>query len=293
MPSWLVDMLTVLVVIAALVLIAAWLLSGRMVRRRKPDPPSSPADFGLPFEHVTFSSRDGVKLGGWLINEANTRRPTIVFCAGMFGSMDGDTQMAPHFVQAGFDVLQFDWRAHGISDGQRTTLGVRESEDLIGALDFLQSRGINHIGLMGFSMGGTVALLVTAQDRRVACMVCDGGFLHIAHTIEGAIRKSLGLPLKPFVWMVLRFAELRLGVKVAEANPFNSVGQISPRPVLFIHGGQDPHVPIADQDALFNACNEPKTLWRIDEAGHREAYKLDPDAYRQRVLSFFRQHLLA
>ncbi len=291
MSGWLIDIFTTLVVIAALVLIATWLLSGKLVQRRKPDPPSPPANFGLPFEHVTFSSRDGVELGGWLINEEKARRPTIVFCAGMFGSMDGDTHMVPYFVQAGFDVLQFDWRGHGISDGPRTTLGVREAEDLTGALDFLQSQGINRIGLMGFSMGGTVALRAAAHDQRVVCVVCDGGFLNIAHTIEGAIRRKLGLPLKPFVWLVLRFAELRLGVKLSEASPLDSVGQIGPRPVLFIHGGQDPHVPIADQEAIFDACSEPKFLWRVDKAGHREAYKLEPDTYRQHVLDFFRQHL--
>ncbi len=157
MSPELVYVLGVLATLAALVLIAAWLVSGQVVRRRAPDPLSTPDEYGLPFEHVTFTARDGVRLGGRLTGNPLSQRPTVIFCAGLFGSMDGDTHLVPHFDRAGFDVLQFDWRGHGISDGQRGTLGVREVEDLLGAIDFLQARGVRKIGLMGFSMGGAVA----------------------------------------------------------------------------------------------------------------------------------------
>ena len=81
------DILVALVsILVLLILLAAWLMAGQMVRRRPPDPPAPPGDFNLSFEHVIFAARDGVKLGGWLSGEG--RRPTIVFCAGMFGSMD-------------------------------------------------------------------------------------------------------------------------------------------------------------------------------------------------------------
>lgn len=284
-------LLGLIATLAALLLIVAWLLSGRIVRRMKPDPPSSPEDYNLPFEEVTFASRDGVQLSGWLVGEGG-RRPVVIFCAGMFGSMDGDTHLLPPFVAAGFDVLQFDWRGHGASAGQRVTLGVRETLDLLGAIDFLQARGVRRIGLMGFSMGGAVALRVAAADRRIACVVCDGGYVHIAHALEGALRIRLGRPLKPFVWLVLRLIELRLGVRLSEASPLPHVGAISPRPVLLIHGDADPFVPLADQDALYAACGEPKALWRVEGAGHREAYERDPETYLARVLDFFRANLV-
>ncbi len=290
MPLWLNLTLGILALLIALILIIAWLLSGRIARRMRPDPPSTPEDLGLPFEHVTFAARDGVKLGGRLTGEEG-RRPVVIFCAGMFGSMDGDTYMLTPFYKAGLDVLQFDWRGHGISDGPRVTLGVKEALDLQGAIDFLQSRGVKHIGLMGFSMGGGVALRVAAQDRRVACLAVDGPFADIASTLEGAIRPRLGPLARPLVWLVLRMAELRLGLRTSEASPLPHVHAIGPRPVFFIHGAQDPLIPRPDQDALFNACSDPKSLWRVEGAAHREAHERQPEAYTQKVIDFFRANL--
>jgi fermentation-respiration switch protein FrsA (DUF1100 family) len=293
MPPFLSHLLGILAMLIALVLIAAWLLAGQIVRRRKPDPPLTPEDFDLPFDHVTFTARDGVELGGRFVGEPG-RRPTVILCAGMFGSMDGDAHMLPAFIEAGFDVLQFDWRGHGISDGQRNTLSIREASDLLGAIDFLQAEGVTRIGLMGFSMGGTVALRVAAADRRVGCVVCDGGFVDIGHVLEGFIAGRTRLPvalLRPAMWLVMRLVELRLGARLAQANPLPHVGRISPRPVLFIHGADDPLVPPADQDALFAACGEPKALWRVTGAGHREAYQVEREAYLQHVTDFLRANL--
>lgn len=289
MSPWLVDLLAITGMAAAFILAVAWLFSGVIVRRRKPDPEASPEEDGLPVEYVTFTARDGMELGGRLIGEGG--RPVVIFCAGMFGSMDGDTHMAAPFVGAGFNVFQFDWRGHGISAGERTTLGVREVHDLTGAVDYLQARGVRRIGLMGFSMGGAVALRAAAADRRVACVAADGPYVHVPHALEGALRQRIRLPLKPFIWLTLRLVELRLATSLKEASPLEQVGQIGPRPVLFIHGGKDPFVPRADQDALFDACEEPKSLWRIEEAGHREAYDRDQAAYLDRVLGFFRANL--
>lgn len=295
MPLVLNAVAVLLITLIAVIGLAAWLAAGFALRRRRPDPQSTPDEFDLPFEHVTFSARDGVLLGGRLTAEAGSKRPTVIFCAGMFGSMDGDTPMLPMFASAGFDVLQFDWRGHGISDGTRGTLGVREILDVHGAVDFLQSRGIRRIGLMGFSFGGAVALRAAAEDPRVACAACDGGYVNLQHAVEGFAVERFGrrarMFLRPFVWLVLRLVEVRLAASLRPVSPLDAVGRISPRPVLFVHGEDDPFVPVSDQDAIFHACGDPKQLWRVPGAGHREAHRIAAEEYRERVIGFFRAHL--
>src|SRR5205814_10288908 len=100
--------LSILAILIALIIAAAWLISGQIVRRRTPDAASTPADYDLNFEHITFGARDGVQLGGWLVSAPGSRRPTVIFCAGINGSKEGDTHFLPMFAAAGFDVLQFD-----------------------------------------------------------------------------------------------------------------------------------------------------------------------------------------
>ena len=287
MPPLLIDALIVLLFVTAVVLIVAWLVAGQVVRRRKPDPRSLPDQYGVRFEFVIVPARDGIELDG-RYSGARDGRPTVIMAAGQFGSMDGDTDFVPVLVRAGFDVLQFDWRAHGNSDGRHTTFGVEEVHDLTGAVDFLQARGVKQIGVLGFSMGAAVGLRAAAADERIRCVVADGAFAHTAHTVEGFIKARIGLRLRPFVALVLALTRLRLGgTDPREASPLDAVGQISPRPVLFIHGLDDPLVPPADQEALYAACGSPKTLWQVEGAGHREAMVVQPAAYRRRVVAFF------
>lgn len=295
MPPLLNLVLSLLVTAAALFVALAWLASGQIVRRRKPDPPCTPGDLDLNFEHVEFAARDGVQIRGWLTSEAGSRRPTVVFCAGQNGSMDGDTPLVPDFVKAGFDVLQFDWRAHGRSEGERCWLGLRELDDLRGALDFLQARGVQRIGVMGFSMGATVALNVAFTDSRIRCILADSPVLDIHHALVTALQERLGAlsaPVMPWLGrLVIKFTEWRLGEPLEELNPLPWT-LLSAIPLLFVFGGADPFAPREDQDFFMQwAGGDPKALWRVEDAGHREAHKLRPAAYRDRALSFFKTYL--
>lgn len=292
MPPELVYAIGVLAVVAALLLIGLWLASGRLVRRWSPDAPDPPENYGLAFEHVTFSARDGVELGGWLTAERGSRRPTLIIAPGLFGSMDGDTHVVPFLAAGGFDVFQFDWRAHGISDGQRTTLGLDEINDLQGAVDFLQARGIRQIGVLGFSFGGAVAIREAAQDERVRCLCLDGPFASLENALAGALAERIRVRLPVVGWLLVQMIGVRLGGRrLAEVDPLAAVGEISPRPLLFIQGTRDALVPVADQEALLAAAGDPKALWRVEGAGHREAHKMAPEAYRERVVGFFQRYL--
>ena len=71
-----------------------------------------------------------------------------------------------------------------------------------------------------------------------------------------------------------------------------TVRQISPRPVLLIHGEQDPYVPRSEIQALYKAAGNPKALWIVPGAGHRQADQTSPEEYWARVLGFF-DHWLA
>jgi fermentation-respiration switch protein FrsA (DUF1100 family) len=283
-----------------------WVAAYRLTQRRTPDMPDSPSNYGLPFEAVRFPTRDGLQLGGWHVTGSEPR-PTVVLCPGHNGSMDADLKHASWLWQAGFDLLLFDWRAHGASEGQRVSMGVHERLDLLGALDFLRGRDgakppersvrVTHIGLLGFSMGGAVALRVAAEDDTglVKAVVSDGGFAHIESAIVGHLIEDRGLPSilgRALGRLALWMAGVRVGARLSEADPLPHMGGIAPTPILFIHGASDPYVPVPEQDALYEAAGEPKRLWRLEDAGHRDADDLHPQAYQERVVDFFREFLV-
>jgi alpha-beta hydrolase superfamily lysophospholipase len=287
--------LSVGVVAPLLVFLArvSWLWSSRLMARRTPDAPTSPADYGLAYEDVGFPSRDGVSLGGWFIL-ANPARGTIVLCPGHAGSMDPDVKYVPWLHESGFNVLMFDFRARGRSDGDRVSMGAFERQDLLGAVDYLKARGIAKVGVLGFSMGGAVAITTAPQSEAIRAVVSDGGFARLESAMLGWVGERRDLPrwlVLPLVRLVVAVAGWRLHVRLSQADPIRWVGCISPRPVLFIHGDHDPYVSVADVEALYAAAGEPKGLWRVPEAGHRQVDECRPDEYRERVVAFFERYL--
>jgi len=286
---WGAAALTALLVVIPAAL--AWSFSQRMTARRRPDPPTHPTDYGLPYEEVAFPARDGIPLRGWFIPAAQARG-TVVFCHGHAGSMDPDLRYAPWFHQAGFSVLMFDLRGHGRSGGERVSMGTLEREDLLGAMDYLAGRGIARVGVLGFSMGGAVALLTAPLDERVAAVATDGAFVRLEETLVGWAREAAGLPrwlARPLARAVRYATALRLGVRLQD--PIHWIGQLAPRPVLLIHGDCDPYISVEAVEALYAAAGEPKELWRVPQAGHRQVDQHCPEAYRSRVVGFFEQHL--
>lgn len=262
-----------------------------LIRRRTPDVRTDPVDYGLAYENVEFAARDGIRLRGWFIPAAaaEAARGTVIFCHGHAGSMDPDVKYAPWFHQAGYNVLMFDFRGHGRSDGQRVSMGALERLDLLGAVDYLRGRGIERVGVLGFSMGGVVAMGAAAHSEAIVAVVSDGGFARLERAVAAGARQR-GLPafLAPlFGRVVVWLAGLRLGVRLSEADPIRWVDKIAPRALFIIHGGRDPYVSVEEARELYRRADEPKELWIVPEARHRQVDVCRPQEYRRRVLGFF------
>jgi fermentation-respiration switch protein FrsA (DUF1100 family) len=267
----------------------AWYVAAQIIRRRRPDVATDPAALGLAYETVTFASRDGLRLGGWFIPGAAPVRGTLILCHGHAGSLDPDLKYVPDLQQHGYNVLQFDFRAHSRSEGQRVSMGYYERLDLLGAVDYMQARGIERAGVLGFSMGGAVAISTAARCPAIAAVVSDGGFARIRSALRAGIQeRGLPRPLAALLAPVAtRIAGWRLGCDLDAADPLRWIGDISPRPVMLIHAGQDIFVPQAEIEALYAAAGNPRELWIVPEAKHRRVDHIRPEEYMARILAFF------
>lgn len=171
------------------------------------------------------------------------------------------------------------------------TFGIKERWDILGAIEFLHNRGVRHIGLLGFSYGGMIAMLATPICPDVEAVAVDGAPGSLWTSIA-AWAAEHGLPVwltKVTAWLFISMNSLLLGTNVFRYEPIHWVAKISPRPILFIHGDQD--LFCADFDDLYAAAREPKELWRLPEAGHTAASLLYPEEYSHRVIGFFKRYL--
>lgn len=261
-------------------------LSFYMTRRFQLTEVHTPEEYGLAYEPVTFPAADGVRLEGVWIPAPGSDRVVIIL-HGHGGSMDLDIQRAPHFHQAGFNVLLIDFRAHGRSAGRLATFGYLERQDVLGAVAYLISRGMQRIGLLGFSYGGMASMLATPLCKEIKAVVSDGGPARMRSAITGrVVELNLPFALGSFLgWLAVAFTSLRLGVDLFKYEPIRWVGRIAPRPILFIHGEQDRY--LYDFDDLFAAAGSPKDAWRLPGVEHTKASEAKPKEYYQRVIDFF------
>ena len=99
----------------------------------------TPGDEGLDFQEVGFESTDGLDLKGWWV-PGDDPSQAVVLVHGLEGSKSGQhvLKTASVYSRAGYGVLMFDLRGHGESEGERTTVGYQEVQDVHGALSWLE-----------------------------------------------------------------------------------------------------------------------------------------------------------
>jgi dipeptidyl aminopeptidase/acylaminoacyl peptidase len=251
-----------------------------------------PDNFGLKYEDVSFPGRDGLTLRGWWLEGGDSRRVIVMIHGANGDRADQSIKMldiAGEMVNAGYNVLMFDLRGHGQSEGERLSLGYYEQSDLLGAIDYVKQRGMNKIYVIGFSMGAATALMTAANCKLIDAVVADSSFAYLADMVEPQFSKRSNLP-KLFIPLITFFMNKVYGIDLSMPKPIDAVRQFTMPPILIIHGGQDNTVPVEHASKLAKAsCNPNTMLWIVPEAKHVGSYRSRPKEYITKVLSFFDQ----
>jgi pimeloyl-ACP methyl ester carboxylesterase len=248
---------------------------------------SSPADYGLSFEEVTFTSTDGVAISGWFL-PGGTRNAVVACGHGLFRSRREVLDRAAFFRQQGYDTLLFDFRRHGKSGGERVTLGYQERRDFEGAVEFLRKeRPEAPVVLYGVSMGAGAALLAARETPAVVAVVADSPFLNIEHTVVHHVKLIFGLPRFPFASELLWFLEMRGGFDREDFDLEAAAEALGERPLLVIAGSEDDRMPPDLQKRVAEASKSPLSRFvSFAGAGHGAAYRVATEAYQREILSF-------
>jgi len=268
----------------ALVVFAPYVFTCLSVHRTKIKDGVNPrSEYNLDYQTVSFRARDGVGLSGWFMPAKNSRK-TVLVCHGVGANKGIFLGVAPFLHRAGYNVLMFDFRGHGDSQGHTISYGVYESRDVIAAVAYLRSRGLEDVAGYAFSMGGA-ALLNAVPNVRFRGVVLDSTFAEFAPV---ALRQMpVSAPLKPTLLRISDFyGWLELGTFMGEIAPRRFIAQISPRPLLIIHGTADTLVLPDQARQNFRSAREPKELWLVPDAAHCLTRLHDIPIYEKRVAAF-------
>jgi fermentation-respiration switch protein FrsA (DUF1100 family) len=249
----------------------------------------TPADLGLAYEDVSFNTSDGLELKGWFVPSPYSRA-AVILGHGFTRSRQEMLDIAVMLNRNCYNVLLFDWRAHGESAGSRTTFGYEEVKDLAAALNYVANRpevDPEHIGVLGKSLGGVIAIRGAAALPQLKAVVSDSPFPSLQDTIEVSMQRHGPLGAWPLRNVALFLGTKTMGVDPDLVRPIDDIGKISPRPVLIMHGGRDELVPADSGARLYAAAAEPKFLWYVPDAAHVQLSERYPQQYEARVAGFF------
>lgn len=269
--------------------------------------------FGQPTteaENVSFKTTNNLALQGCYLKAAGPRKGVILFGIE-FGSNRWSCVPYCEFLRAqGFDIFAFEVRNQGDSDhliGYEPLQWVTdyEVEDFRAAINYLKRRpdaDPRGIGLFGISKGGSAGLLAAANEPYVRCFVTDGIFAahttmvpymqkwiliycrssHIARAVPSWYYRLMGL-------IAIRRTEKRRRCHFSHLE--HVIHRLAPRPLFMIHGGSDTYIKPDMARALFDLAGDPKQFWLVNKAKHNQSFQLANGDYKQRVLSFFLDHL--
>ncbi len=252
------------------------------------------------YEKISFNSfSDNVNLKGYLIRNGNSKK-TVIICHGygdskfMVGGRTPNSvkvdnlQLSKLFLNQGYNALLFDFRGHGEYAGRDgVTIGFKEQQDLLGAVNFVKSKGIgNKIGVIGFSMGAATALSALDKTDKINFAIADSPFSDLKNYLYTNMKVWTGLPNFPFVPMIVLNFKLIYGVDYSTIIPLNSVKK-STIPILLIHGKGDTTIPYTESVKMEKLLkNKNSKLVLFKDSVHVGSYFMYQTQYEETIKKF-------
>ncbi|MDW3195583.1 MAG: alpha/beta hydrolase [Cytophagales bacterium] len=259
------------------------------------DPRELVAKYGA-FTDVAITTNDGLKLNGWLFENADSTDCGVIMVHGHGSNRYGMRHWMPYFWMKGCDVLLYDHRAHGDSEGTYGTFGVKESQDLLKVHEYFQkSTGLSNqqISWVGSSWGAATVLHAGPEVNDLAFILSDSPFKDLnAAVMERAIRDygSWIKLLRPTIYALVKW---RADFEPDQANTIARAKAID-IPVLLIHSQSD-EATSSDQSEAIAAAMDPEvvTFHHTDwGSAHVKDVQNYPDRYWGLVDEFLEEQLV-
>ncbi len=216
---------------------------------------------------VRFQTDDGVELHGWWAPREDTDT-TILWFHGNAGNLTHRYEDFMAFHRLGYQVMIMDYRGYGRSDGSPSERGLYR--DGFAAYRFLtEQKDVppDRLVLLGRSLGGAVATNV-AVEKRIRQLILVSPFTNVRDMVPHV------LPVPGLHYLVS-----------SEFDSLSRIRQINV-PLLVIHGGKDPVIPIELGRKLYEHAAEPKTFVELPEAGHNNIGLVAGREYMDAIRAF-------
>ncbi len=243
------------------------------------------------WERHDFSiEREGITIyGEYIVNPRvkDSRKKVAVIAHGLTANRFSDLKYGMIFYKSGYNLVIFDERCHGKSDGTYCTLGQKESLDIKEICKFARSIFGEDcfLALHGESMGAAAVLNLLSIEKP-DLVVADCPFADLEVLIGDLARAQLKFLAKPVLKGVKRICNKREGFDYTSVKPVNAV-EGSDVPILFFHGKDDRLINCKHSELLFSKSKNPLSkLYTVEGADHAFSIVTDKDSYEKKLMEF-------
>ena len=227
---------------------------------------------GIVYEDVSLKTKDGLNIKGWFVPADSDK--AVIIAHGLGANKSNFIGTVDMWHQLNFNVLIFDFRGHGMSDGHTVTFGYKERLDVMAGLEYLMKNKKfppEKIFGYGVSFGGAAMMHAANEMRVFHKIIIDSSFASLDDMANTIVDGETIIPVfcrKMFKEMGLFFIRLDAGFDIREHSPENIVGQLDGTPMLFIHGTGDPLINWEQTRRLYENAGDPKQVVFLGTQGH-------------------------
>ena len=247
----------------------------------------------LDVKETTINSFDGFKLHAYLIK--NPYQETNKYFLGMHGFKSGPRhEYAPYlkyYLDAGYNIVIPDERAHYKSEGDYITMGLKEKYDCLDWAKWIVKTYGKDIKILiqGISMGAATVCLASELDlpKQVVGIVSDCPYSSLKDELEFQMKRiNKKVPVKIILGGINYFIKRKMHVSINDTQPIDAVKNAKV-PMIFYHGAKDEMCDVEFSKKLYEACSSKKKLIITDEANHAESIAYQKENYIKNIEELF------
>lgn len=221
------------------------------------------------YDDIYFKTSDGLLLHGWYLKAKDKSKGTILYLHGNAENISTHVNSVIWLTLEGYDVFAFDYRGYGKSEGSPTLEGVHiDAKAALETVFNLPQANKGHIFISGQSLGGAVAVYTVATSAykdRIKALIIDSAFSSYRRVSREKFAQLI--ITWPFQYPLSFFFNDYF-------SPARWIKEVSPVPLLIMHGDNDRIVPVHHGSLLHEAASSPKEFWLVKGVGHTQAFAL-------------------
>ncbi|MBW4690955.1 MAG: alpha/beta fold hydrolase [Lyngbya sp. HA4199-MV5] len=258
-----------------------------------PRPSSSkrPIEVGLEYTTQRIAISQTEWLETWLIPvQTSPSQGTVLLFPGNGGSK-AKQLLAPakSFHTLGYDTLLVDFRGVGGSSGNTTTLGAREANDVVVAMQYAQRLKLKRpIVLYGVSMGtGAILKAIAQKEIQPDAVILELPFTRLLDAVRSRLR-AVHVPTFPLAELLVFWGSVQHQLNGFTHNPVMYASQVK-CPALLLQGERDRWTSLTEINQIVQNLHGFKKLVIFPTAGHDLLVTVDQNLWKQSVKHFLKE----